>query len=58
MTWIRTFLTECGARTGDTIEFSRIGDKEYLVTIVASGTEPDSDRVIVNLAGGWKTVRA
>ena len=58
MTWIRSFLAECGARTGDTIEFSRVGDKEYLVTKVESGTESGSDRVVVDLAGGWKTVRA
>ena len=58
ITRIRSFLTECGARTGDTIEFNRVGDSQYLVTIVASETRPIADTVVVDLASGWKTVRA
>ncbi len=58
ITRIRSFLTECGARTGDTIEFNRMGDNQYLVRIVASETKPVSGTVVVDLASGWKTVRA
>ena len=58
ITRIRSFLTECGARTGDTIEFSRKGDNQYLVTIVGSQATPEPDTVVVDLAHGWKTVRA
>lgn len=58
ITWIRSFLTECGARTGDTIEFTQIGESQYLVKIVASDTRQLADAVVVDLAGGWKTVRA
>ena len=58
ITRIRSFLTEYGARTGDTIEFNRMGDSQYLVRIVATETESVSDRVVVDLSSGWKTVRA
>ena len=57
ITRIRSFLTECGARTGDTIEFNRVGDYQYLVRIVEPETKPVSDTVVVDLASGWKTVR-
>ena len=58
ITRIRSFLIECGARTGDTIEFKRVGDSHYFVTIVKSDTHPVSNTVVVDLASGWKTVRA
>ena len=59
ITRIRSFLTECNARTGDTIEFNRVGDNQYVVRIVESETKPvSSDTVVVDLASGWKTVRA
>ena len=58
ITRIGSFLTECGARTGDTIEFSRRGDNQYLATIVGSPATPEPDTVVVDLARGWKTVRA
>lgn len=58
ITRIRSFLTECGARTGDTLELTPAGDGQYLVRIVASETKPMSTTVVVDLAGGWKTVRA
>ena len=58
ITRIRSFLTDCSARTGDTIEFRRMSDSQYLVRIVESDTKPTSDTVVVNLANGWKTVRA
>ena len=58
ITRIRSFLTECGARTGDTVEFNRVGDSHYFVTIVESDTDPVSNTVVVDLASGWKTVRA
>ena len=58
ITRIRPFLAECSARTGDTIEFERISDSHYIVNIVASDIRPVTDRVVVDLAGGWKTVRA
>ena len=58
ITRIRSFLTQCGARTGDTIELNRIGDNQYLVRIVESETKPTSDTVVIDLASGWKTVRA
>ena len=58
ITRIRSFLAACGARTGDTIEFSRAGTNEYLVEIVASEPEAGSDAVVVDLARGWRTVRA
>lgn len=58
ITRIRSFLTECGARTGDTVEFTRMGNNQYLVSIVASETKPVSDTIVVDLASGWRTVRA
>ena len=58
ITRIRSFLTECGARTGDTIEFNRVGDNHYLVRIVESDTKPVPNTVVIDLASGWKTVRA
>ena len=58
ITRIRSFLTECGARRGDTIEFDRVNDKQYLVRIVSSEDRLVSDTVVVDLTGGWKTVRA
>ncbi len=58
ITRIRSFLTECGARTGDTVEFSRRGDNRYLVTVVESPATPEPDTVVVDLARGWKSVRA
>ena len=58
ITRIRPFLTKCGARTGDTIEFDRLAENEYVVRVVESVTEPTSDLVVVDLAGGWKEVRA
>ena len=57
ITRIHSFLTERGARTGDTIEFSRLDDSQYLVRIVPSEFEPETDSVVVDLARGWKTVR-
>ena len=58
ITRIRSFLTECGARTGDTVEFNRVGENQYIVRIVESETEPLSDTIVIDLASGWKTVRA
>ena len=59
ITRIRSFLTECGARTGDTVEFARVADNEYIVKVVESGTKSTPpDTIVVNLARGWKTVRA
>ena len=58
ITRIRSFLAECGARTGDTIEFSRVGSNEYLVKVVAFEPEAASEAVVVDLARGWRTVRA
>ena len=57
ITRIRSFLTECGARTGDTIEFHRTGDREYFVRIVDPETKAASGAIVVDLARGWKTVR-
>ena len=57
ITRIRLFLTECGARAGDTIEFDRMGDNQYLVRMVKSETEPLSDAVVIDLSRGWKMVR-
>lgn len=58
ITRIRSFLAECGARTGDTIELSRAGSNEYVVKVVASEPEGRPDAFVVDLARGWKTVRA
>ena len=58
VTRIRRLLSECGARTGDTIELNRIGDDQYLIRILASDTGPMPGTVVVNLARGWRTVRA
>ena len=58
ITRIRSFLTECGARTGDTVEFTRMGGNQYLVSIVGSETKRVSNTMVVDLASGWKTVRA
>ena len=58
VTRIRPFLSECGARTGDTIEFNRVADNDYMVIVVESEAELASrDTVVVDLASGWKTVR-
>lgn len=58
ITRTRSFLTECSAQTGNTIEFNRVGDNQYVVRIVESETKPvSSDTVVVNLVSGWKTVR-
>lgn len=57
LTKIRSFLAECGAQTGDTIEFSRLSDNRYLVTILSGTAGTASDLVVVDLAGGWKTVQ-
>lgn len=57
ITRIRPFLAECGARAGDTIEFSRVSDNQYVVRVVSSGVNLPTDRVIVNLSNGWRTVR-
>ena len=58
ITRIRSFLTECGARSGDTIEFNKTCEGQYLVKKVVSDTRQLLDAVVVDLAGGWKTVRA
>ena len=59
ITRIRSFLIKCGARTGDTIEFTRVADDEYVVGLVDLETKSASPHtVIVDLSGGWKTVRA
>ena len=58
ITRIRSFLAECGARTGDTVEFSRTGSNEYLVKVIASEHGAFSDALVVDLARGWRTVRA
>ena len=58
ITRIRPFLVACGARTGDTIEFDRIDANRYLVRIVQSEARVVSGTVIVDLTGGWKSVRA
>ena len=58
ITRIRPFLNDCGARTGDTIEFDRIDEHRYLVRIVQSEPRPVSGTVVVDLTGGWKSVRA
>lgn len=57
ITRIRSFLTECGARSGDTIEFSRMSNNQYVVKVFTSGTNSPSDRVVVDLSNGWRTVR-
>ena len=58
ITRIRPFLSECGARTGDTIEFNRLADNEYKVRVIRSETKPATpDTVVVDLASGWKTIR-
>ena len=58
ITRIRSFLTECGAQMGDTVEFSRESDSHYVVRILEPESRPaSSDIVVVNLASGWKTVR-
>ena len=58
ITRIRSFLSQIGAQTGDTIEFDRIGDCHYLVKVDLSQIQPVADAIVVDLAGGWKTVRA
>ena len=57
ITRIHSFLKECGARTGNTIEFSRLGDNQYLVRIVDSAARIMPDSVVVDLSNGWRTVR-
>ena len=57
ITRIRSFLAQCGARTGDTIELSRLAGNQYHMRIVPPET-PLSDTVVLDLSRGWKTVRA
>lgn len=57
ITRIRSFLTECGARTSDMIELSRLAGNQYHMKIVPPDT-PVSDTVVLDLSRGWKTVRA
>ena len=58
ITRIRSFLTECGARTGDAIEFNRVADSDYMVRVIKPDTKlaTEDNTVVVDLAGGWKTV--
>lgn len=57
ITRIRPFLAECGARSGDTIEFTRLGPNRYRVRVLPIRMIENVDTIVVDLTRGWKTVR-
>ena len=58
ITRIRSFLRDCGASSGDTIEFSRLDDSHYLVNVESNDAGQETNTVVVDLVRGWRTLRS
>ena len=57
VTWVRTLLRALGAGTGDVLQLQRVGEKVYRIRLFKSSVPEENNRVVINIAHGWRSVR-
>ena len=56
ITWIPAVLREMNAQVGDLLSFELVGENRYRVELLQAEPAPSSDRIVIVLGRGWKTV--